>query len=166
LCSLFLFCILFSNLMHYLSILSGYKSRFAESIDSFIDLDEVTRAFGGNGHDEETPHNESPEDDGTVIPQSHPPTRTPSRQSPVVQVTVSIIFPYLHKISNKEDPPAVSPVQEEAKMKNDTIHYGLVRVIGRVQTHWYVLTLLIELNPGTILRSIHVHIGEDGKGGR
>jgi hypothetical protein len=156
--------------MSYLSMFSGFKRCFAESIEGFTDSDlagsEGNIVSGGNGHDEETPHNESPEDDGTVIPQSHPPTRTPSRQSPVVQVTVSIIFPYLHKISNKEDPPAVSPVQEEAKMKNDTIHYGLVRVIGRVQTHWYVLTLLIELNPGTILRSIHVHIGEDGKGGR
>jgi hypothetical protein len=46
-------------------------------------------------------------------------------------------------------------------MKIYTIHDGMVRVIGRVETHRDELTLLVEL-----LRSIRVQIGEDGKGGK
>jgi hypothetical protein len=105
-------------------MLSCYKRRFAESIEGFIDSDlagsEGNIASGGNGHDQETPHDNSPESDAsTVILQSHPPpTGTPSRHYPVLQIPVPIIFPYLGESSDEEDPPAVSPVQEEAKMKS------------------------------------------------
>jgi hypothetical protein len=51
-------------------------------------------------------------------------------------------------------------------MKIDTIHNGMVRVIGQVETRRDVLTLLVELHLGTALRSIRVQIGEDGKGGK
>jgi hypothetical protein len=64
--------------MSYLSMLSGYKRRFAESIEGFVDSNlgdsEGNRASGGNRHDDKSPQDESPkDDDNTVIPQSHPP---------------------------------------------------------------------------------------------
>jgi hypothetical protein len=83
---------------------------------------------------------------------SIPPPGTPSRQSPVLQVPVPVVFFYRDESSDKEDPPAFSPVQElEAKIKIDMIHDGMLRVIYRMETHRDVLAFLVELPPGSVL---------------